>query len=64
MYSRAPEIYYMETKDYVEPEEMRRVLIHADVFAFGMLISEILTGCSENKMYKGDKFKFVDPPSV
>ena len=47
----------METKDYVEPEEMRRILIHADVFAFGMMISEILTGCSECKMYKGNKSK-------
>ncbi|KAK8827004.1 hypothetical protein WA577_007505 [Blastocystis sp. JDR] len=57
---RAPELYDVETKDRIDPEEMRRILIHADVFAFGVLISEILTGCSECKMYKGDKEKVLN----
>ena len=48
----------------MDPEELRRILIHADVFAFGVLISEILTGCSECKMYKGDKESALDNISV
>ena len=64
MCSRAPELYDVETKDRIDPEEMRRILIHADVFAFGVLISEILTGCSECKMYKGDKEKVLNSATV
>ena len=64
MCSRAPELYDVETKDRIDPEEMRRILIHADVFAFGVLISESLTGCSECKMYKGDKEKVLNSATV
>ena len=35
------------------PEDKRKcILLHADTYAFGLLISEILTGCMSHTMYK------------
>lgn len=40
----------------MKPEEVQRLLLHADAYAFGMLVIEILTGYFPLLRYKdGDK---------
>ena len=51
--SRAPELWRILIEiEEMEPEEVHRLLLHADAYALGLLISEILTGCFPVNVYK------------
>lgn len=51
--SCAPEVLNVELEGDEMPEDKRKcILLHADTYAFGLLISEILTGCMSHTMYK------------
>ena len=62
--SRAPELLRVDIGERIKPKELKRILIHADVYAFGLLISEILTGCSECYAYKGEKRRLLTTSTV
>ena len=63
--SLAPEIAHIFIHGpELSPEEIQRCLEYADVYAFGVLVSEILTGYYEVKAYKDDKSVAISKYSV
>ena len=38
-------------------DELKKILLKADVYAFGLLVGEILTGYIETYLYLGEKKK-------
>ena len=43
---------------------MHRLLLHADAYAFGLLTSEILTGCFPVNVYKGGDVRELTDANV
>ena len=52
--SRAPELYKIDYRVKMDPNELKEILLKADVYAFGVLVGEILTGYLETTTYKGN----------
>ena len=46
-FSRAPELYRIDYGEKIDPAVLQQMLLKADVYALGMLISEILSGQTE-----------------
>ena len=63
-YSRAPELYKLEYKEEIDPKEKVEMLRKADVYAFGVLISEILSGVLEVTAYKGNQKQLISATNV
>ena len=67
MCSRAPELWMLNpyiNEEEVSEETRKEILLKADVFALGILISDILT-CKLNLVaWKGDKKKKVYESTV
>ena len=48
----------------MEADEVHRLLLHADAYAFGLLTSEILTGCFPVNVYKGGDVRELTDANV
>lgn len=55
--SRAPELYKIDYRVKMDSDELKKTLMKADVYAFGVLVGEILTGYLETTTYKGNQSK-------
>lgn len=55
--SRAPELYKIDYRVKMDSNELKKTLMKADVYAFGVLVGEILTGYVETTTYKGNLSK-------
>ncbi|KAK8804085.1 hypothetical protein WA171_000178 [Blastocystis sp. BT1] len=54
---RAPELYKIDYRVKMDSDELKKTLMKADVYAFGVLVGEILTGYLETTTYKGNQSK-------
>lgn len=64
IYSLAPELYKILLEEEMDPKEKHEMLVKSDVFALGVLISEILTGMIETKVYKDNETEELAPDMV
>ena len=63
--SRAPELWRILIEiEEMEPEEVHRLLLHADAYALGLLKSESLTGCFPVNVYKNGVAKELTDANV
>lgn len=64
IHSRAPELYKLDYKEDIDPKKKQEMLLKSDVFALGVLISEIITGLIETKVYKNNDSKVLSVYNV
>ena len=59
--SRAPELWRILVEvETMDANEVHRIMLHADAYAFGLLVSEILTGCIPESVYKDGVKRYLD----
>ena len=63
-FSRAPELYRIDYGEKIDPAVLQQMLLKADVYALGMLISEILSGQTETCAWLNGESNVVTSYSV
>ena len=63
-FSRAPELYRIDYGEKIDPAVLQQMLLKADVYALGMMISEILSGQTETCAWLNGESNVVTSYSV